>query len=98
MFDMKPKSLILLAGGLLGLGALTLVADQKRRSIRQTERDNQIKTIRQELSHLGEIAVLYVDPFSKENPALTGGVVLEDGRNYRFCQDDGALTYEEDPA
>ena len=58
----------------------------------------QFQNIRQELSHLGTIAVLYANPTDKENPGLTGGIVLEDGRTYRFVYADDVLTYEEEQA
>ena len=52
----------------------------------------------QELSHLGTIAVLYTNPTDKENPGLTGGIVLEDGRAYSFVYAEDILTYEEEQA
>ena len=55
-----------------------------------------IQDIRQELSHLGTIAVLYTNPTDKENPGLTGGIVLEDGRAYSFVYAEDILTYEEE--
>ena len=53
---------------------------------------------RQELSHLGTIAVLYTNPTDKENPGLTGGIVLEDGHAYSFVYAEDILTYEEEQA
>lgn len=50
----------------------------------------------QDLRHLGTIAVLYTNPTDKENPELTGGIVLEDGRAYSFVYAEDILTYEED--
>ena len=67
-----------------GVGALGLLAMAEK--------------YRQELSHLGTIAVLYTNPTDKENPGLTGGIVLEDGHAYSFVYAEDILTYEEEQA
>ena len=92
---MKRKTLALFAGG---LGALSLLAMAEKQRCSHVEAKNTvlIQNIRQELSHLGTIAVLYTNPTDKENPGLTGGIVLEDGRTYRFAYVDDVLTYEEE--
>lgn len=97
MFHMRRKTLALFAGG---LGALSLLAmaEKQRRSHVEAKNTVLIQNIRQELSHLGTIAVLYTNPTDKENPGLTGGIVLEDGRTYRFAYADDVLTYEEEQA
>ena len=38
------------------------------------------------------------NPTDKENPGLTGGIVLEDGRVYSFVYAEDKLTYEEEQA
>ena len=65
-----------------GLGALSLLAMAEK----------------QRRSHLGTIAVLYTNPVVKGTSGLTGGIVLEDGRTYRFAYADDVLTYEEEQA
>lgn len=94
---MKRKTLALFAGG---LGALSLlaIAEKQRRSRVEAKNTALIQNIRQELSHLGTIAVLYTNPVTKGIPGLTGGIVLEDGRTYHFAYADGVLTYEEEQA
>lgn len=94
---MKRKTLALFAGG---LGALSLLAmaEKQRRSRVEAKNTALIQNIRQELSHLGTIAVLYTNPVTKGIPGLTGGIVLEDGRTYHFAYADGVLTYEEEQA
>lgn len=94
---MKCKTLALFAGG---LGALSLLAmaEKQRRSHVEAKNTVLIQNIRQELSHLGTIAVLYANPTDKENPGLTGGIVLEDGRAYSFVYAEYILTYEEEQA
>lgn len=94
---MKRKTLALFAGG---LGALSLLAmaEKQRRSHVEAKNTALIQNIRQELSHLGSIAVLYTNPTDKGNPGLTGGIVLEDGRAYSFVYVEDKLTYEEDQA
>ena len=97
MFHMKRKTLALFAGG---LGALSLLAMAEKQRCSHVEAKNTalIQNIRQELSHLGSIAVLYTNPTDKGNPGLTGGIVLEDGRAYSFVYVEDKLTYEEDQA
>lgn len=97
MFHMKRKTLALFAGG---LGALSLlaIAEKQRRSRVEAKNTALIQNIRQELSHLGTIAVLYTNPVTKGTSGLTGGIVLEDGRTYHFAYADGVLTYEEEQA
>lgn len=94
---MKRKTLALFAGG---LGALSLLAmaEKQRRSHVEAKNTALIQNIRQGLSHLGSIAVLYTNPTDKENPGLTGGIVLEDGRAYSFVYVEDKLIYEEDQA
>ena len=94
---MNRQTLALFAGG---LGALSLfaMAVKQRRSRVEAKNTALIQNIRQELSHLGTIAVLYTNPVTKGIPGLTGGIVLEDGRTYHFAYADGVLTYEEEQA
>ena len=94
---MKRKTLALFAGG-LGVLSLLAMAEKQRRSHVEAKNTALIQNIRQELSHLGTIAVLYTNPTDKENPGLTGGIVLEDGRTYRFAYVDDVSTYEEEQA
>lgn len=94
---MKRKTLALFAGGVGALGLLAM-AEKQRRSHVEAKNTALIQNIRQEISHLGTIAVLYTNPTDKENPGLTGGIVLEDGRTYRFAYVDDVLTYEEEQA
>ena len=86
---MKRKTLALFAGG---VGALGLLAMAER------YRQSRAEMKKAELSHLGTIAVLYTNPTDKENPGLTGGIVLEDGRAYSFVYAEDILTYEEEQA
>lgn len=97
MFHMKRKTLALFAWG-VGTLSLLAMAEKQRRSHVEAKNTALIQNIRQELSHLGTIAVLYTNPTDKENPGLTGGIVLEDGRTYRFAYVDDVLTYEEEQA
>ena len=92
---MKRKTLALFAGG---VGALGLLAMEYRQSRAEMKKAALIQDIRQELSHLGTIAVLYTNPTDKENPGLTGGIVLEDGRSYSLVYAEEILTYEEEQA
>ena len=39
-----------------------------------------------------------INTYKKENPGLTGGIVLEDGRAYSFVYAEDILTYEEEQA
>lgn len=95
---MKRKTLALFAGGVGTLGLLAM-AEKYRQSRAEMEKAALIQDIRQELSHLGTIAVLYTNPTDKENPGLTGGgIVLEDGRAYSFVYAEDILTYEEEQA
>ena len=94
---MKRKTLALFAWG-VGTLSLLAMAEKQRRSHVEAKNTALIQNIRQELSHLGTIAVLYTNPTDKENPGLTGGIVLEDGRTYRFAYVDDVLTYEEEQA
>lgn len=95
MFLMKRKILASFAGGLGAIGLLAVL--EKERRSRQTERSRSkgIRSIRQVLSQEGEIAVLYVNAFDKSSPAMTGGVVMEDGRIFNFTYDNDALRYQE---
>ena len=90
---MKRKTLALFAGGVGALGLLAM-AEKYRQSRAEMEKAALI----QDLSHLGTIAVLYTNPTDKENPGLTGGIVLEDGRAYSFVYAEDILTYEEEQA
>ena len=90
---MKRKTLALFAGG---VGALGLLAMAEK--YRQSRAEMKKAALIQELSHLGTIAVLYTNPTDKENPGLTGGIVLEDGRAYSFVYAEDILTYEEEQA
>lgn len=92
---MKRKTLALFAGGVGALGLLAM-AEKYRQSRAEMKKAALIQDIRQELSHLGTIAVLYTNPTDKENPGLTGGIVLEDGRAYSFVYAEDILTYEEE--
>lgn len=94
---MKRKTLALFAGGVGALGLLAM-AEKYRQSRTEMKKAALIQDIRQELSHLGTIAVLYTNPTDKENPGLTGGIVLEDGRSYSFVYAEDILTYEEEQA
>ena len=94
---MKRKTLALFAGGVGALGLLVM-AEKYRQLHVEMKRAALIQNIRQELSHLGPIAVLYTNPTDKENPGLTGGIVLEDGRVYSFVYAEDNLTYKEDQA
>ncbi|WP_455451397.1 DUF4651 domain-containing protein [Streptococcus salivarius] len=94
---MKRKTLALFAGGVGALGLLA-TAEKYRQSRAEMKKAALIQDIRQELSHLGTIAVLYTNPTDKENPELTGGIVLEDGRSYSFVYAEDILTYEEEQA
>ena len=93
---MKRKTLALFAGGVGALGLLAM-AEKYRQSRAEMKKAALIQDIRQELSHLGTIAVL-TNPTDKENPELTGGIVLEDGRSYSFVYAEDILTYEEEQA
>ena len=93
---MKRKTLALFAGGVGALGLLAMT--EYRQSRVEMKKAALIQNIRQELSHLGPIAVLYTNPTDKENPGLTGGIVLEDGRVYSFVYAEDILTYEEEQA
>ena len=73
---MKRKTLALFAGGVGALGLLAM-AEKYRQSRTEMKKAALIQDIRQELSHLGTIAVLYTNPTDKENPGLTGGIVLK---------------------
>ena len=84
MFLMKRKTLALFAGGVGALGLLAM-AEKYRQS-------------RAEMKKAALIAVLYTNPTDKENPGLTGGIVLEDGRSYSFVYAEDILTYEEEQA
>lgn len=97
MFHMKRKTLALFAGGVGALGLLAM-AEKYRQSRVEVKNTVLIQNIRQELSHLGTIAVLYTNPVVKGTSGLTGGIVLEDGRTYRFAYADDVLTYEEEQA
>ena len=88
---MKRKTLALFAGGVGALGLLAMA--EYRQSRAEMKKAALIQDIRQELSHLGTIAVLYTNPTDKENPGLTGGIVLEDGRAYSFVYAEYILTY-----
>ena len=101
---MKRKTLALFAGGVGALGLLAMT-EKYRQSRVEMKKAALIQDIRQELSHLGPIAVhlgtiavLYTNPTDKENPGLTGGIVLEDGRVYSFVYAEDKLTYEEEQA
>jgi len=94
---MKRKTLALFAGGVGALGLLAMT-EKYRQSRAEMKKAALIQDIRQELSHLGTIAVLYTNPTDKENPGLTGGIVLEDGRAYSFVYAEDILTYEEEQA
>ena len=95
---MKRKTLALFAGGVGALGLLAMAEKKYRQSRTEMKKAALIQDIRQELSHLGTIAVLYTNPTDKENPGLTGGIVLEDGRAYSFVYAEYILTYEEEQA
>ena len=88
---MKRRTLALFAGGVGALGLLAMT-EKYRQSRVEMKKAALIQDIRQELSHLGPIAVLYT------NPGLTGGIVLEDGRVYSFVYAEDKLTYEEEQA
>ena len=90
---MKRKTLALFAGGVGALGLLAM-AEKYRQSRAEMKKAALIQDIRQELSHLGTIAVLYTNPTEE----LTGGIVLEDGRAYSFVYAEDILTYEEEQA
>lgn len=94
---MKRKTLALFAGGIGALGLLAMTVKYRQSRI-EMKKAALIQDIRQELSHLGPIAVFYMNPTDKENPGLTGGIVLEDGRAYSFVYAENKLTYEEDQA
>ena len=82
MFHMKRKTLALFAGGVGALGLLAM-AEKYRQS-------------RAEMKQAA--LILYTNPTDKENPGLTGGIVLEDGRAYSFVYAENILTYEEEQA
>ena len=94
---MKRRTLALFAGGVGALGLLAMT-EKYRQSRVEMKKAALIQDIRQELSHLGPIAVLYTNPTDKETPGLTGGIVLEDGRVYSFVYAEDKLTYEEEQA
>ena len=58
---MKRKTLALFAGGVGALGLLAM-AEKYRQSRAEMKKAALIQDIRQELSHLGTIAVLYTNP------------------------------------
>ena len=63
---MKRKTLALFAGGVGALGLLAM-AEKYRQSRAEMKQAALIQDIRQELSHLGTIAVLYTNPTDKKN-------------------------------
>lgn len=95
MFDMKRKTLAALAGGLGAISLLAVVEKERRLRKAEANRLELIQLVRQTLSQEGKIAVLYVNAFDKLSLGLTGGVVMEDGRNFSFAYVGDSLQYQE---
>lgn len=95
MFDMKRKTLAALAGGLAAIGLLAVVEKERRLRKAEANRLELIQLVHQTLSQEGTIAVLYVNAFDKLSLGLTGGVVMEDGRNFSFAYVGDSLQYQE---
>ena len=68
MFLMKRKTLALFAGGVGALGLLAM-AEKYRQSRAEMKKAALIQDIRQELSHLGTIAVLYTNCLLYTSPS-----------------------------
>lgn len=55
-----------------------------------------LEEVRQYMSQMGDIDVIYVDEKASALHTLTGGVVMSDGKIYHFCYRDGQIEYKEE--
>lgn len=94
---MKAKKIILTASAILAAGALTYGAVKWTEEQRRLKSQQEIvRVVRDFFEDLGEIATVYVELYASGEEYLQGGVVMEDGRHFTFCYEQGELTYEEE--
>lgn len=92
---MKRRNIIGLAS-LVGLVTVAWGAKTYQDYQKQEQFSRVISEVRELFSKLGPIATVYIDQVASDKVQIKGGVVMEDGRAYRFDYLAGEIFYEEE--
>ncbi|MBM7636709.1 DUF4651 domain-containing protein [Streptococcus saliviloxodontae] len=91
---MKRKNLIFLATAVSVVGLLALTKERHR--LREDHKqEDMMAQLRSYFSQKGDIQVVYVNTYDKSDEATTGGVVMEDGRQFEFTYYEGEILSRE---
>ncbi|EHJ51762.1 DUF4651 domain-containing protein [Streptococcus macacae] len=92
---MKKQKIVWLSGALV-LTGFTVAGLVLKKRYRQKRKNEVIELVRTTFAPYGDIAVVYINDFESTAQLMTGGLVLENGRNFTFKFEKGQLFYQEE--
>lgn len=92
----SKKSSFLLGSSVVGVTGLIAFSTMLSKQQEKKRQERVKREVRDCFSQLGSILVLYVNHFESDKITTTGGVVLTDGRTFRFVHQRGDISYVEE--